>query len=965
MLDSMAELFVALDRSYDIVFINRALAEASGKGYEGFVGKNHWDLWPDMRGTVVEESYERAFRTGVPVRFEYFYPKSEVWIDVNVYPSGDYLHLYFRDITQQKTAEREQTERGEWLRRLIDAIPHIAWATHPNGAMMYINARWREYTGSDGMDLEQIRDAIHPSDLPAVMRGMARTRETGQPVPYELRLKRHDGEFRWFRVHPAPLSGNDGQPLGWIGTSSDVHEEVLARQSLVESEDHHRFRVESSPQIPWLAGPDGMIYEFGSQWLEFTGMSKEEAAASQMTVLHPDDAPGMIERWGQSLASGEPFDYLHRVRARGGEYRWVRTRAVARRDSDGAILRWYGTTEDIHASKSSEERLRQIQEALSLAMKGGRLGWWSRSSDEVQWSPELEALFGLAPGAFQGNEGAFFEYVFEEDQSKIAGAVRTAVETGNDYAVEFRFRRSDGTHGWMEGRGKAIYDEAGAPVWLYGIGIDVTERKEAEEALRGSESRLRSLIEQSPVSIQTFAPDGLALTANRAWQLLWDADLKNLAGYNIRQDPQLFEKGFSAYIEKAFGGNPVRIPPMLYDPAETGRVGRARWVESRAYPVIGAGGELTEVVLLLEDVTSIVESAEALRQSEDRFRTIAESIPQFIFGADADGNTDYCNPQYLEFLGLNATQISEGQWMSSVHPEDLESLIEAWNGALATGTSYETEARRLRASDGSYRWCRTMAKPIRDSEGRVVRWYGVVTDIHDQKEQERTLERLVRERTAELEAAYREQESFSYSVSHDLRAPLRAIAASARILEEDFGGSLPAEARRVLDRQSESAKKLAMLIDDLLQLSRVGRQEIERVPINLSKLFTEVSESIATPAGLHFEIQPGLSTEGDLRLIRLVAQNLLENAAKFSPDGGIIRVGKDSKGFFVSDLGVGFDMAHSTRLFQPFHRLHREEEFKGTGIGLATVRRIVERHQGQVWARSEPGKGATFWFTLA
>lgn len=218
-----------------------------------------------------------------------------------------------------------------------------------------------------------------------------------------------------------------------------------------------------------------------------------------------------------------------------------------------------------------------------------------------------------------------------------------------------------------------------------------------------------------------------------------------------------------------------------------------------------------------------------------------------------------------------------------------------------------------------------------------------------------SLEVRVRDRTHELE-------SFCYSVSHDLRAPLRAINATSAILKEDYGNLLPKEALAELERQAEASSRLGNLIDDLLQFVRLGQTEAARHPFDLSALARAVVQELRME---DVEIRPGMMATGDATLVRLLLQNLLDNAAKFC--GGkrpCIEVGRNDEAFFVRDHGIGFDPKHAHRLFRPFERLHREGAYPGTGIGLANVRRIVERHGGRVWAESAPGEGATFFFTL-
>jgi len=234
------------------------------------------------------------------------------------------------------------------------------------------------------------------------------------------------------------------------------------------------------------------------------------------------------------------------------------------------------------------------------------------------------------------------------------------------------------------------------------------------------------------------------------------------------------------------------------------------------------------------------------------------------------------------------------------------------------------------------------------------------------------LERAVEERTQELTLVNREMEAFSYSVSHDLRAPLRAVDGFAQALEERGAAHGPEE-RELLSRIRGAAGRMGQLIDDLLRLSRASRGELKPQEVDLSAMVREVAAGLAERAparAVAFEVEPGLRAEGDPRLLRIALEQLLENAFKFTrgvPAASIAfgaAAGERGRAFFVRDNGAGFDPAGAGRLFQPFQRLHHADEFEGTGIGLATLRRIVHRHGGTAWAEGRSGEGACFWFTL-
>jgi light-regulated signal transduction histidine kinase (bacteriophytochrome) len=288
---------------------------------------------------------------------------------------------------------------------------------------------------------------------------------------------------------------------------------------------------------------------------------------------------------------------------------------------------------------------------------------------------------------------------------------------------------------------------------------------------------------------------------------------------------------------------------------------------------------------------------------------------------------------------------------------------------------------RMLASDGTWKWIAAKGKAItRDPQGKALRIIGTHTDMTSRKLAEAEINRLndqleqrVQERTAQLEEANRELEAFSYSVSHDLRAPLRAINGFTRILSEDFTGELPAKALEFLDKINEANKKMTQLVDGLLNLSRLGRRPLQKRELALSDLVRSVIEALASEtAGRQIEwILPELPTvSADPVLLQQVFANLIGNAIKYTHPrsqaqieiASFIKEGETV--YFIRDNGVGFDMQYIDKLFGVFQRLHREEDFEGTGVGLAIVQRIIHRHGGRIWAESEPGQGTTFYLTL-
>ncbi len=251
--------------------------------------------------------------------------------------------------------------------------------------------------------------------------------------------------------------------------------------------------ADAVPHLVWVATPDGIVREY-SRRIERYAVTRFETGDGWRweTMVHPDDLPATTAAWNAALASSTEYEHEHRLRMADGRYRWHLSRGIAMPAPDGDGSLWFGTATDIHAVRDAEERLRRTQSALALVMRGGQIGWWQRDlrTEEVTWSPELEELFGLPPGSFAGNEGAFLDVVHPDDRPAVSAAVAESIASGNDYVVEFRFKHADGSWRHMEGRGRATYEED-RPTVLYGIGMDVTDRKNTEDAIRGREERLR------------------------------------------------------------------------------------------------------------------------------------------------------------------------------------------------------------------------------------------------------------------------------------------------------------------------------------------------------------------------------------------------------------------------------------------------------------------------------------------
>jgi PAS domain S-box-containing protein len=347
---------------------------------------------------------------------------------------------------------------------------------------------------------------------------------------------------------------------------------------------------------------------------------------------------------------------------------------------------------------------------------------------------------------------------------------------------------------------------------------------------------------------------------------------------------------------------------------------------------------------------------------------------------DQNGTILRINSEITRMFGLRSEDIVGRNYLVLVPQRIRRAAIRA-NRSVIAGKPLAQPDWSVRLRDGRQIWVRVTPSLIeRDGRKYVLSVLDDVTEPRQTAEEAQrlhaevealnvALEEKVRQRTTELRDALAEMEAFTYSISHDLRAPLRAMVGSSAILAQDHANELSMEAKSELQSIRRAANKLADLIDDLLHYSRLSRVQVRKEPVNVSAIAREIVESLS-PHHAEIEIEAGLETRADETMIRFALQNLLDNAFKYSGSRAKprVRFGRaiTARGtaFFVQDNGIGFEEQYSHKLFQPFERLHRESDYPGTGIGLANVKRIVERHGGEVWAEGKPDEGATFFFTL-
>jgi len=500
--------------------------------------------------------------------------------------------------------------------------------------------------------------------------------------------------------------------------------------------------------------------------------------------------------------------------------------------------------------------------------------------------------------------------------------------------------------------------------------IERTQRLEAaNRELEISRKETQNILDSMSTMNAKVALDGTLLFVNRiaaeAAGLRYEELINTsfLTGQWWAFDPEVQNRVRAAF-ETARAGNAVTYDEKIF------LFGRVLTISFSLTPMLGTDGQVEYILAEGRDITS-------LKQAEDKFRGLLESAPDGIVVVDQQGLIQLVNSQTERLFGYDRSELI-GQPIEILVPKRFRKKhalhrqgYYSEHPVRPMGTGLELYGLRRNGTEFPVE---VSLSPL-SIEGNLL-ISGAIRDVTERKKIDEDVRRLnedLKQRAAQLEAANKELESFSYSVSHDLRAPLRSIDGFSHAVLEDYGEQLPPEARDYLRRARAASQRMAVLIDDLLNLSRVTRASLKPKFINLSAMVAEIANALkeAQPERpAEISIMPDLMVEADPHLLHIVLDNLLNNAWKFTSKRELTRIefGQLSRArartFFIRDNGVGFDMTYADKLFGVFQRLHGATEFPGTGIGLATVQRIINIHGGQVWAESTEGKGATFYFTL-
>lgn len=903
-----------------LVAINRAAEKTDKIQSQALLGKSVREIFPGSAESGLLDVLRRVWQSGVSEQFsDSFYRDGRIagWRENQVYklPDGAVVAIY-DDVTEHRRAEAALLKSFQEIEDLYQNAPCGYHSLDKNGIFLLINdteLSWLGYTREEIVGRTRFADMMSPASAQRFHEDYPTFMQHGWIKDLEYEIVRKDGTVLPVLISSTAIRDGDGNYLMSRATIFDITERKRAEQTLQASERHTRQLLGNLPAGVVVHDPDCSIRYINSSAQAFFKLSGEATGGRTLpdftwrflredgSAMPTDELP---ER--KVLADRQPLKncVVGVVINEQEETRWALVNAFPDFDGNGVIRQVVVSFVDITERILADAQLRSARAELEHVLNVNPAATYQvkLGSNSIFFrSKGIADMVGYAVEDWL-EPGFWVSHIHPDDKERALMAQNQLLDIGT-LQHEYRFRHQDGRWVWILDRVNLVRDQNGEALELVGAWLDITPRKQAEIGLENL-NRFYSVLSRVNVAI-VRTPERNALFENIC---------------RIAVENGEFTMAWIGMVNEKKG----EIVPVSYWGHDAGYLAYLQSVG-----VLGLNGPICQVIkngefCISQDIVADPHMApwrqEALERGYHSMAAFPLSLGGKVVGAISlyAGQVDSFNAEVLNLLN------------------DLSEDISFALGALDQQERRQAAEERLR-------------------------------QLNEE------LEQRVADRTGQLEAANKELEAFSYSVSHDLRAPLRSIDGFSEILEKMYAERLDDTGRDYLGRVRRASKRMSELIDDLLLLARVTRAELHKEPVDLSRMVQIMARELQEAAPqrqVEWVIQDGVVAQADGRLIKVVLENLLGNAWKFTAHQTAPRVEfgmierEDEKIIFMRDNGAGFDMQYAGKLFGAFQRLHKAEEFEGTGIGLATVQRIIRRHGGRVWAEGQAGAGATFYFAI-
>ncbi|GAA0880821.1 hypothetical protein GCM10009119_37910 [Algoriphagus jejuensis] len=997
-----------------ITVANDAILEIWGKGRE-IIGKSYFEALPELADQGYKEIFREVYKTGVPF--------TAVETPVYVKQDGDLTLKYYNfllfaqrnlegdvdgigiiatEVTSQAIFNNRIKESEQRIRTLVDSAPFPIGVYEgeelrivlANQSIMDIWGKGNDVVGKLYTEIlpELANQKIFDQVLEVLHTGMP-FHAKNQRVDLQI-----DGVLRsfYFNYSFTPLFDVAGKPYAVMNTAAEVTELHEAKQKVEESEKRFRDSVKQAPLgIAIFRGKDFIAEMANENYLLLADKQEHEFVGQPLFEVLPE-VKGLVEPlFNEVIRNGNPFyspELLATLKRHGRlEQAYFNLVYHPLKEESGEIHSIMVVATEVthtviakHLLEESEKHFRHMvmQSPIPMTILRGK-DFIIESANQVMfeniWRKQETDVLGKS----------ILDVFPELKEQKYPDLLHQVFSTGHSHTEKESVAYVQGDDGvkrfFLDFEYAALQDPDGNSSGIMITVNDVTDKVEARKKVEEAEERSRLAAEATDLAtweldLQTreiiHSPRLAEIFGYDSFTPLTQAEIRKQIVSEDRQN--IVEKAF----EKALNEGTYFVEARIIR-----NDGSLRWIRVQGKAIYNDLNKPVKMVGTLRDVTEEKQYQQVLLEREQKFRLLANSMPQHVWTADPEGNMTYFNQSVYDYSGLRPAQLDHG-WIQMIHPDEREENIKRWMNAIRTGEDYWFEHRFLK-SNGEYRWHLSRAVPQRDSNGKIKMWVGTSNDIQNQKMFTKELENQVQERTNELnqrnldlEKINKELEAFVYISSHDLQEPLRKIQTFAsRILETEYS-NLSEKGMSQFSRMQESAFRMQNLIQDLLAYSRTTTQEQKFEVVDLAKVVDEIREILREELEQK-NVNLILNSCCSLKIIPFqfnqLLLNLIGNSIKFSRldhplqididctvgfgwEFGLDKLAQDREYRYirVADNGIGFEQQYSDKIFQVFQRLHRKEEYEGTGIGLAIVKKIIDNHNGIIFASGEINKGAIF-----
>ena len=843
---------------------------------------------------------------------------------------------------------------------------------------------------------EEIWDTIKPL-IDQVLAGGEATWSENQLIPIFRNGKIEDV---YWTFSYSPVKDESGKVAGVLVTCTETTEAMNHLRQLEESRDQLSFAIEATELGAFDYEPATNRFTANTRLKEWFGLPPQSTIEldDALNAIADKDRQRVSEAIQEALrySSGGNYDIEYTivhpvtkketiVKARGRT--WFNEARTA--------YRFNGTLQDVTEQALARKRIEESEKRFRTLVEQAPMGITIFRGKDFVVEMANETYLQIVDRPKSSFIGRPLFDSLPEVRETVEPILLDVLTTGVPYqGIEFpvilnRYEKKELTY--FNFVYHPLKEENGEISRVIVIANEVTTMVSARHKLEESERQFRNLVMQSPMAITIFRGRDLVieLANSRMLHDLWRLKEKDALGRKLLDlFPELKNQKYPELLNKVFESGQIHTETESLAYVQGGDVLRKFYFDFEYAPLFDVDNHVSGIIATVNDVTERVEARKKLEDSEASFRLLADSMPQFVWSSDQEGNLNYFNQSVYQYSGLQPEQVDYGGWVQIVHPDDQEANLRAWQHSITTGTPFSFE-HRFRRYDGNYRWQLSRAVPLKDTEGTIQMWVGTSTDIHDQKEFTNELEKLVAERTrelnqknADLEKMNKELQSFTYISSHDLQEPLRKIQTFAsRILDKEHQ-NLSETGQEYFNRMSVAANRMQLLIDDLLSYSRTTTSERKFEETDL----TEILEAVRLDLQEEIQYKNAIITAEPLGRVKIIPfqfhqlfYNLISNSLKFSRTDTQPRIditydlvpgdhlkhqlvtpGAHYHHIRLADNGIGFEQKYGERIFELFQRLNGKNQYTGTGIGLAIVKKIVENHHGVILAQGQINQGATF-----